>query len=159
MSLFSFKPPQRCWNRPLHSSAIYKTYIAREEEFGWHRPEPFLQTHSFHLLWVVVHFIHAFQKSSSLFCYPGNLKGNCDSHGESSSVVQKSEVLFVSKAPDCHILLIWMECKVLIIKTGEDTFCLFFPSSHYGEVAKNSRKEGIKLSRSPFKILKLWAFD
>lgn len=31
----------------------------------------------------------------------------------------------------------------------------FFPSSHDREVAKNSRKEGIKLSRSPFKILKL----
>ena len=108
----------------IHQPYI-KTVIAKEEEFEWHLPEPFLQLHSFHLLWVVAHFIHAFQKSSSLFCYPGNLKGNCDSHGESSSVVQKSEVLFVSKAPDCHILLIWMECKILVVKTGEDTLCFF----------------------------------
>lgn len=51
--------------------------------------------------------------------------GNCERPGESISVVQKREVPLVSKAPDCHIILIWMECKILVIKTGDGTLCLF----------------------------------
>lgn len=51
--------------------------------------------------------------------------GNCERPGESISVVQKREVLLVSKAPDCHIILVWMECKILVIKAGEGTLGLF----------------------------------
>ena len=48
--------------------------------------------------------------------------------------MQKIEFLFILEAPHYYIILIWLEYKIQVMKSGEETFCpLLFIFSHYTE--------------------------